>query len=126
MAFKDDQPRSVNSLLGAQPKFGFIPAEQLFPWMVISFGIYFFAQGLLKLGWTWTVLLIFWGDVTWWLLTGSKPYKFLSKFVSTPTWTRARVQYRSIFSEPDTAPVSASKKSRKSRAKATVKGKRNK
>lgn len=104
MSFKDNQPRSVNPLLGAQPKFGFIPAEQLFPWMVISFGIYFFAQGLLKLGWTWTILLIFWGDVTWWLLTGSKPHRFLSKFVSTPHWTRARVSYRSIFSKEEVPP----------------------
>lgn len=113
MSFKDDQPRSVNPLLGAQPKFGFIPAEQLFPWLVISFGIYFLAQGLLKLGWTWTVLLIFWGDVTWWLLTGSRPHRFLSKFVPTPHWTRARVSYRSIFSNHESSPEPTARRTAK-------------
>ncbi len=88
--------RPVNQALGMQPRFGPIPADQLFPWMAIAFTAYLLCQELLKLGWLWTFLIIVWGCSTWWLLTGAKAWKYLSKFIGTPTWTRGRVRYRSF------------------------------
>lgn len=93
----DNRFRPVNPMLGSQPHFGPIPAEQLIPWTVISFTLYAISQNVLRLDWTWTMLLIFWGDATWWIVTGSKPYRFLSKFIITPNWTRGRLQYHSLL-----------------------------
>lgn len=89
--------RPVNALLGATPKLAFLPADQIIPWLTISLSFYFLFQGLLQLGWLWTGVMIAWGCSTWWILTGSKPWKFLSKFVGTPRWSRGHVLYRSIF-----------------------------
>ncbi|RMH41263.1 MAG: hypothetical protein D6694_09110 [Gammaproteobacteria bacterium] len=89
--------RPVNPMLGSQPKFGPVPAEHLIPWFVISFSIFFLCNQILQLDWIWTILMIFWGCSTWWILTGSRPWRFLSKFVSTPNWSRGRVRYQSIF-----------------------------
>lgn len=88
--------RSVNPILGARPSIGPIPADLFLPWGVISFVILLLAQNFLHLNWVWTILLIAWGDATWWILTGSKPYKFLSKFMRVPRWTRHSVRYSPI------------------------------
>lgn len=93
-----EKHRPVNQTLGSQPRFGPLPADQVIPWAAISFAFYFLFQEVLKLGWNWTILLIIWGCGTWWVLTGSKSWKFLGKFVSCPTWTRGRVAYRSLKS----------------------------
>ena len=95
--------RPVNGLLGASPRFGPFPADQVFPWMVISFVIYLPCSWF-SVPWLWTGLLIFWGDATWWVLTGSKPWRFLSKFTPVPRFTRGQVRYRSLF-EPETRPT---------------------
>ena len=94
---RDRTPRTVNPMLGSQPKIGPLPANQLLPWMLISGVIWFLAQ-MISLPFLWTILLVFWGDITWWLLTGKTPWKFLSKFISVPTLTRGRVTYCSIYS----------------------------
>jgi hypothetical protein len=44
----------------------------------------------------WVLLIVAWGDATWWILTGSKPYRFLSKFIPVPRWTRGVYQYRGM------------------------------
>lgn len=88
--------RPVNAMLGSQPRVGPLPANQLFPWTVISLGLWL-VSSLISLPAIWTVLLIFWGDVTWWLLTGKNPWRFLSKFIGVPNLTRGGVTYQSIY-----------------------------
>lgn len=96
-------------MLGAQPKIGPLPANQVLPWMTIGISIWFFAS-MFSLPTIWTVLLIFWGDITWWILTGKQPWRFLSKFIGVPSFTRGRVRYQSIhvyLNGQQTAKVSA-------------------
>jgi hypothetical protein len=88
--------RPVNAMLGSQPRVGPLPANQLFPWTIISLGLWLVAS-FISLPLIWTVLLVFWGDVTWWLLTGKTPWRFLSKFIGTPNLTRGGVSYQSIY-----------------------------
>jgi hypothetical protein len=98
----EQQPkyRPVNAMIGTQPKFGPIPSEQLIPWFIIGFLIFMISNRILNLDWTWTALLIFWGCGSWWIVTGSKPWRFLSKFVGAPNWSRGRVYYHSLHSPP--------------------------
>lgn len=90
-------PRPVNQALGMAPRFGPLPADQVFPWMAIAFVFYFVFRELFKLDWLWVVLLIIWGCSTWWLLTGSQSWRFLGKFVPVPNWTKGRVRYHSLL-----------------------------
>jgi hypothetical protein len=106
--------RPVNPMLGKQPRFGPIPSEQFLPWMAIALGLYILSQQVFRLGLTWTVILIFWGCATWWLLTGSRPWQFLSQFVAAPNWVRGRVSYRSILATP-VHPQPTQKRSKPSR-----------
>ncbi|XHX79270.1 MAG: hypothetical protein RBJ76_04880 [Stenomitos frigidus ULC029] len=87
--------RPVNQALGLQPRFGPLPADQVFPWLGIAFAFYFLFNQLLRFNWLWTGLLIVWGCSTWWLLTGSRAYLFMGKFIPLPNWTRGRVGYLS-------------------------------
>ncbi len=116
-----DDFRPVNGLLGASPRLGPFPAEQVFPWMVISFAFYFLSNGIFQLPWLWTGLLIVWGDATWWILTGSKPWRFLSKFTSVPSFARGQVRYQSLLQHVEERQIAsnhrASKRSLKSRRK---------
>lgn len=114
----DQHFRPVNPMLGKQPRFGPIPSEQFIPWVVIALGLYILCQQVFHLGLTWTVILIFWGCATWWLLTGSRPWVFLSQFVATPNWVRGRVQYRSIRAiAPRPKPIRATRALKSSRRK---------
>lgn len=88
--------RTVNQLLGSQPRFGPFPADQLVPWFLICAVVYFIGHQLFSLDWMPTVLLMGWGCSTWWVLTGSRSWRYLSKFQRTPNWTRGRVRYRSV------------------------------
>jgi hypothetical protein len=110
--FEEPEFRPVNPLLGTQPKWGPFPAEQLVPWFGISLGLYIVCNSMLRLPWIWTALLIFWGCGVWWMLTGSKPWRFLSQFIAAPNWVRGRVGYQSVFtlSQPPSTPSSQSKR----------------
>jgi hypothetical protein len=88
--------RRVNPILDARPRFGPIPADLILPWGIIGILFYLIFQVLLNLGYLWTILMIAWGCGTWWLLTGSKPYRFLSKFVRVPHWCRGYLHYQTI------------------------------
>jgi hypothetical protein len=112
--------RPVNAMLGAQPKIGPLPANQLFPWMVISLGLWFLAS-LVSLPTIWTILLVFWGDVTWWLLTGKQPWRFLSKFIGVPNLTRGRVRYQSIYGYMNAQQNATTKVTKTTKRKANVK-----
>lgn len=89
--------RPVNQLLGSQPRIGPFPADQLVPWFLICAVAYFFGHQLCNLDWMVTALLMGWGCSTWWILTGSHAWRYLSKFQRTPNWTRGRMRYRSVL-----------------------------
>ncbi|MBD2604761.1 hypothetical protein H6G81_09530 [Scytonema hofmannii FACHB-248] len=89
--------RTVNATLGKQPNIGPFPADQLIPWAVICGISYYLCHGLLKLNWIWTCAVAAWGISTWWVLTGSRAWRFLAKFVLTPNWTRVRVPYQRML-----------------------------
>ncbi|MDX2096732.1 MAG: hypothetical protein SFW36_03065 [Leptolyngbyaceae cyanobacterium bins.59] len=95
MQDRKDRFRSVNPMLGVQPRFGPFPAEHLIPWTAIALTAYVLCQGLLGLGWLWTGLFTAWGVTTWWILTGDKPWRFLSRFMPTPYWVRGHCRYQS-------------------------------
>ena len=88
--------RKVNAILGASPKIGPFPTELIIPWAIISFTLFMICYVVLNLPWLWVLLIVAWGDVTWWILTGAKPYRFLSKFIPVPRWTRGVYQYRGM------------------------------
>lgn len=92
----DNKPRKVNQSLDQQPKLFGLPSEQIIPWAVIAGVSYYLFKVLLQLSWIWTVVAAGWGISTWWILTGSKAWRFLSKFQKTPNWIRVVVRYRGI------------------------------
>ena len=89
--------RRVNPILDARPRFGPIPADLILPWGAIAVVFYLIFQGMLQLGYLWTILMITWGCGTWWLLTGSKPYRFLSKFMREPRWCKGYIGYQTLL-----------------------------
>jgi hypothetical protein len=92
--------RKVNENLGKQPGIGPFPAEQIIPWCGIA-GTGFYAGQFLHLPWLWTGVLILWGISTWWVITGSKPWRFLAKFMGTPYWVRGYGRYRRILNHEE-------------------------
>ncbi|MDH6059646.1 hypothetical protein NWP17_04190 [Chrysosporum bergii ANA360D] len=99
---REQEFRPVNQILGSQPSLGPIPADQIFPWMVIVLAAYFVVNGVFGGSfrddfqkWLWTVLIAGWGIGTWWILTGGRSWRFLSKFVGVPTWTIGFARYHS-------------------------------
>lgn len=96
--------RPVNQILGSQPSLGPIPADQIFPWTVISLTSYFIINGIFGgifqddfQRWLWTILIAGWGIATWWILSGGRSWRFLSKFMGVPTWTRGFARYQSLL-----------------------------
>ena len=79
--------RTVNQILGTQPRLGPFPADQIVPWSVVALLGYFIKQ-IFHWDWVWMGIFITWGCSTWWVLTGSKGWKFLSKFVGVPRVVR--------------------------------------
>lgn len=89
--------RVVNPSLGKSPKIGPFPADQVVPWIVISFTSYYVGKVIFGISWVWTGTIAAWGISTWWILTGSKGWRFLSKFIGTPTWTRGFAGYQRLL-----------------------------
>jgi hypothetical protein len=117
---KDRDFRPVNQILGSQPSLGPIPADQILPWTVIALASYFiingvfggfFSDGFQK--WLWVILVTAWGMATWWILTGGRSWRFLSKFIGVPTWTRGFARYRSILEVNDEAKNRQTKRQRR-------------
>lgn len=101
---KEQEFRPVNQILGSQPSLGPLPADQIFPWIVIALSSYFIVNGIFGglfsddfQKWLWTILLAGWGIATWWILTGGRSWRFLSKFIGVPTWTRGFARYQSLL-----------------------------
>ncbi|BAZ21814.1 hypothetical protein NIES4073_26920 [Kalymmatonema gypsitolerans NIES-4073] len=101
---RDKEFRPVNQILGAQPSLGPIPADQIFPWAIIALTSYFIVNGFFGSffadewqKWLWTILIAGWGMATWWILSGGRSWRFLSKFMGVPTWTRGTARYKSFL-----------------------------
>jgi purine-cytosine permease-like protein len=101
---RDNEFRPVNQILGTQPSLGPIPADQIIPWIIIALVSYFIINGFFGglfaddwQKWLWTVLIAGWGIITWWILTGGRSWRFLSKFIGVPTWTRGIARYQSFL-----------------------------
>lgn len=100
----DKEFRPVNQILGTQPSLGPIPADQVLPWTVIALTSYFVVNGIFGglfadefHKWLWTLLIAAWGMATWWILTGGRSWRFLSKFIGVPSWTRGFARYQSLL-----------------------------
>lgn len=92
-----DKYRPVNNLLGSRPTIGPIPADLFIPFGGIALGLYVLSSQFLGLALEWTLALILWGCTTWWVLTGNRPYRFLSKFIPVPRrWSRGHIRYRAF------------------------------
>lgn len=89
--------RPVNRVLGTQASLGPIPAHLVIPWMGIALLSYFICRGVLSLSWFITMLMTAWGMSTWWILTGDRSWRFLSKFIPSPKWTRGMARYESFL-----------------------------
>jgi hypothetical protein len=84
-------------MLGSRPSLGPIPADLVLPWGSIAILVLIFTRSVFVLDWQWTVGLIVWGCASWAVLTGTKPHKFLSKFLLPPQrWSRGHGRYRPI------------------------------
>jgi hypothetical protein len=91
----DRKFRQVNPLLGARPSLGPIPADLALPWGAIVLLVIIFTRSVFVLDMWWTIGLIIWGCSSWALLTGTKPYKFLAKFLLPPQrWTRGHERHQ--------------------------------
>ena len=91
-----NRPRKVNQSLDQSPKIFGLPSEQIIPWITIAGGSYYIIKVLCNLSWIWVVVTAGWGISTFWILTGSKSWKFLSKFRRSPNWIRAVVRYHGL------------------------------
>jgi hypothetical protein len=99
---KDPEFRPVNQILGSQPSLGPIPADQIIPWAAIALSVYLIINGVFGglfqddfQKWLWILLMTGWGIATWWILTGGRSWRFLSKLIGVPTWTRGFARYQS-------------------------------
>jgi hypothetical protein len=89
--------RQVNQMLGSRPSLGPIPADLVLPWGGITVIILILTRSIFVMDWAWTVGLIVWGCASWAVLTGTKPYKFLSKFLIPPQrWSKGYIRHQPI------------------------------
>jgi hypothetical protein len=94
--------RPVNQLLGSRPSLGPIPADLALPWGAIVIVVLIVTRSVFVLDWVWTVGLIVWGCTTWAVLTGTKPHKFLSKFIAPPQrWSRGHGRFKPMLARRD-------------------------
>ena len=107
--------RPVNPTLGTAPRVGPFPADQVVPWTAICLSSYYICKSVLGLSWLWTGIVAAWGMSTWWVLTGSKAWRFLSKLVPTPTFTRGFLRYSRFLSPDPIIPTSHKQLSKKSK-----------
>lgn len=104
--------RTVNRILGSQPNVGPIPGDQVIPWCILGFLSIVLGRNILNLTWPQTGLIVGWAIGTWWILTGNKAWRFLSKFISVPYVARGHARYISLLD-----PESYERKGRKKKAK---------
>ncbi len=84
MSRNPDHFIKYNTILGKEASIGPIPANQLVPWIGLVLVSYLLTNGCFSLGLGWFFGGAFWLVVSWWLLTGSRPYRFLNQWQSPP------------------------------------------
>ncbi|MGF1480387.1 MAG: hypothetical protein ACFB4I_12995 [Cyanophyceae cyanobacterium] len=100
MPSERSQPIKVNRILGTQPRLGPLPADQVLPWSLFTLFSYFICQGYYDFGWLPMVLLDGWLISTWWILTGERSWRFLSKiYPPVPRWERGCPKYHSFLED---------------------------
>jgi hypothetical protein len=93
----DGKFRPVNQMLGSRPSLGPIPADLVLPWGGIALVVLIVTRNIFVMDWQWTIGLIVWGCTSWAILTGTKPYRFLSKFLLPPQlWSRGHERHTPI------------------------------
>ena len=88
--------RPINQALGKQPKIGPFPAGQVFPLAFILF-LSWSVKEVFHLSWLNTALFGTWLMGSSWILTGTRAWRFFSKFVATPYFVRVAVRYESLL-----------------------------
>ncbi len=88
--------RAVNQSLGDSPSVGPVSGNQIVPWAVLA-GLGWFISELLGFGLLEKACAIAWLIFSWSLLTGAKPWEYLSKYVPLPYWTCGYKQYKSLL-----------------------------
>lgn len=84
--------RRVNRLLGARPKIGGLPADQLFPLLCIIVAS-LIARKVFGLSWIGAAFVFGWLMGTSWLVTGSRSWRWLSRFADPPQFIRGGARY---------------------------------
>lgn len=96
MQAKNDQFRPVNQQIGDKPAVGPIASEQLIPWALLG-ALACIISSLFQFSTVQTIFVVAWLIASWWLLTGKTPWKFLSKFIRTPSWSQGYVAYTPLL-----------------------------
>ncbi|MHC5861420.1 hypothetical protein [Nostoc sp.] len=86
--------RTVNRVLGDQPRLGPFPADQIVPWSAIALISYMVIKGFMQASWLATGIVTAWGWATWWTVSSNKA--FFGKFVGTPRITRGYKPFVSL------------------------------
>ncbi len=86
--------RTVNRVLGDQPRLGPFPADQIVPWSAIALISYIVVKGFMQASWLATGITTAWGWATWWTVSSNKT--FFGKFVGTPRITRGYKPFVSL------------------------------
>lgn len=94
-----------NKILGKQASIGPVPANQLVPWIGIIVVSYVVIQGFLGLGLPTFFATAFVLIVSWWLLTGKRPYHYLNQWRNPPgkDWCNGHKRYIAVLSRNRTA-----------------------
>lgn len=92
--------RRINQALGKQPKIGPFPAGQVFPLALILL-LSWWVKEAFHLSWINATLFGAWLMGTSWILTGNRAWRFFSKFVTRPYFTRASARYESLLLKSD-------------------------
>lgn len=108
---RDREFRTVNRVLGDQPRIGPFPADQIVPWTgILLFGI-LVVNGVFQASWFATGVFVAWGWATWWVVSSNKA--FFGKFVSTPRIVRGYKPFISLVNPPQPESKRKSTKARK-------------
>ncbi|MDZ4878159.1 MAG: hypothetical protein CLLPBCKN_007594 [Chroococcidiopsis cubana SAG 39.79] len=98
MSKQEREFRSVNRVLGQQPRLGPFPADQILPWSAIALIMYIAVKGFLQLSWLATGIAIAWGWATWWTVSANQD--FFGKFIGTPRVTKGYKPFASLTGKP--------------------------
>lgn len=96
MSEQQSKIRAVNQSLGDAPGIGPLASNQLIYWFLLV-GIAWFVGSLLGMGNLEVVFLMLWLLIAWTILGGTKPWKYLSKYVKVPYWACGYLRYKPLL-----------------------------